>query len=201
MSIPETRWAAAGDRSSFYGERFASLVASGQDIDGEARLADVLLPRGGRVLDAGAGMGRVAAALMERGHDVLAIDPDGDLVAQARATYPGLSVEQRDILSLTGEDGPFDLVVCVGNVMVYLAEDTDRQALAAMGSVLGPDGRILVGFHLQDPPPHARLYTADAFEADVAAAGLEVQQRFGSYDLRAPSEEYGVWVLGRASGH
>ena len=199
MSIPETRWAAAGDRSSHYGGRFAALVSSGQDIDGEARLADVLLPRHGRVLDAGAGMGRVAAALGTRGHDVVAIDPDPALVAQARATYPGLSIEQRDILSLGAADGPFDLVVCVGNVMVYLAEGTDRQALAAMGSVLGPQGRILVGFHLQDPPPHARHYTAAAFEADAEAAGLRVEQRFGSYDLRAPGEEYGVWILGPAS--
>lgn len=198
MSIPQTRWSRAADRSRSYGERFASLVSSGEDIDGEARLADVLLPRRGRVLDAGAGMGRVAAALVARGHDVLAIDPDSDLVAQALATYPGLPIAQRDILSLTSADGPFDLVVCVGNVMVYLAEGTDREALAAMGSVLGPGGRILVGFHLQDPPPHARRYAADVFEDDVAAAGLRVEQRFGSYDLRPPSDEYGVWVLGRS---
>ena len=52
---PPTRWALAGpDAAAGFGRKFAELVASGQDVDGEARLADTLLPRGGRVLDVGA---------------------------------------------------------------------------------------------------------------------------------------------------
>jgi SAM-dependent methyltransferase len=198
VSTPQSRWQLAGERTAFYGTRFAALVASGQDIDGEARLADALLPRGARVLDAGAGMGRVAAALAARGHDVLAVEPDGALVAQARTTYPELAVEQRDILTLAPADGPFDLVVCVGNVMVFLAEDTERDALRSMASVLAEGGRILVGFHLQDPPEHARIYPPEQFEADVAAAGLRVDVRLGGYDLRRVDDAYGVWVLSRA---
>lgn len=198
MSLPPTRWAQAGEDNRFYGERFAALVDTGQDIDGEARLADALLPRHGRVLDVGAGMGRVAAALRARGHDVLALDPDVTLVEQARRTYPGLRLEARDALSLTAADGPADLVVCVGNVMIYLAEGTEREVLAAMGSTLSDTGRILVGFHLQDPPPHARLYRPEDFEADAAAAGLRVDLRAGGYDLRPADDRYGVWLLAPA---
>ena len=40
---------------------FEDLVATRRAIDGEARLADVLAPRRARILDAGAGLGRVAA--------------------------------------------------------------------------------------------------------------------------------------------
>jgi SAM-dependent methyltransferase len=198
VSTPQSRWQLAGERTAFYGTRFAALVESGQDIDGEARLADALLPRGARVLDAGAGMGRVAAALAARGHDVVAVEPDAALVAQAQATYPSLVVEQRDILTLEPADGPFDLVVCVGNVMVFLAEDTEREALRSMAAVLSEGGRILVGFHLQDPPEHARTYPPAQFEADVAAAGLRVDVRLGGYDLRRVDDAYGVWVLSRA---
>ncbi|WP_042415355.1 class I SAM-dependent methyltransferase [Streptacidiphilus anmyonensis] len=192
-----TRWQEAG-WSGNYAERFAGLVAAGEDVDGEARLADALLPRGARVLDAGAGMGRVAAALLRRGHDVVAIEPDEALVRQARETYTGLPVEERDILDLGPEDGPFDLVVCVGNVIVYLAEGTERAALAAMRDVLAENGRILVGFHLQDPPPHARRYAPAEFEADVAAVGLRVDLRAGSYELHPANDAYGVWILSRA---
>jgi len=195
---PPSRWQLAGDHVHHYGARFAGLIAAGEDVDGEARLADALLPRRARVLDAGAGMGRVAAALAARGHDVVALEPDGVLVAQARATYPDLAVEQRDILELTPADGPFDLVVCVGNVMIFLADGTERTALAALASVLGEGGRILVGFHLQDPPEHARRYPAEQFETDVAAAGLRVDVRLGGYDLRPVDDAYGVWVLSRA---
>ncbi|SEM18225.1 class I SAM-dependent methyltransferase [Streptacidiphilus jiangxiensis] len=152
------------------------------------------------MLDAGAGMGRVAAALVQREHDVVAIEPDGALVEQARETYPGLPIEERNILDLSPDDGPFDLVVCVGNVIVYLAEGTERTALAAMRDVLGERGRILVGFHLQDPPPHARVYTAAEFEADVASVGLRVDLRAGSYELHPANDTYGVWILSRAGG-
>ncbi|WP_053112017.1 bifunctional 2-polyprenyl-6-hydroxyphenol methylase/3-demethylubiquinol 3-O-methyltransferase UbiG [Kitasatospora sp. MY 5-36] len=192
-----TRWQEAR-QSGNYGRRFADLISAGEDVDGEARLADTLLPRGARVLDAGAGMGRVAAALLRRGHDVVAIEPDPALVRQARETYPGLAIEERDILDLGPDDGPFDLVVCVGNVIVFLAEDTERRALGAMRDVLGENGRILVGFHLQDPPPHARTYPAAEFEADLAAAGLRVDLRAGTYQLHPANDAYGVWVLSRA---
>ena len=43
----------------------------------------------------------------------------------------------------------------------------------------------------------SRTYPPDEFLADVAAAGLRVEQRFGSYELHAPDDEYGVWVLSR----
>ena len=196
MSTRPTRWQQAGNSENF-GRRFAELIAAGKDVDGEARLADTLLPRGGRVLDAGAGMGRVAAALLLRGHDVVAIEPDEALVRQALETYPGLPIEERDILGLGPGDGPFDLVVCVGNVMVYLAEGTERIALAAMRDALGENGRILVGFHLQDPPAHARTYAAAEFEADLEAVGLRVDLRAGSYELHPANDTYGVWILSR----
>ena len=193
---PPTRWATSGASEAF-GRTFGDLVASGRDVDGEARLADALLPRGARVLDAGAGMGRVGAALSARGHEVVAIEPDAALVAQARRTYPGLAITERDILSLTPADGPYDLIVCVGNVMVFLAEGTERAALRAMCGALAENGRILVGFHLSDVPMQARAYPAEEFIGDVAAAGLAVDARFGTYELHPAGDAYGVWLLSR----
>ena len=64
---PLSRWARGGEKNLGYGRRFAELVDSGADVDGEGRLADVLVPRQARILDAGSGMGRVAAYLHDRG--------------------------------------------------------------------------------------------------------------------------------------
>ncbi len=203
--LPRTRWAAGGPANNGYGERFAQLVASGDDVDGEARLADTLLPRAGRVLDVGSGMGRVAASLQARGHQVVAAEPDPALVAQSRRTYPDLGVVESDILAISPEvlqahGGPteFDLVVLVGNVMVFVAEDTERQVLGRVSGLLAPDGRVLVGFHLQGGPATARSYPAHEFVADADAAGLRVDHRFGTYELHPPDDEYAVWVLARA---
>lgn len=205
MSTPPTRWELAGEANTGYGRTFADLVAGGEDVDGEARLADALVPREARILDAGSGMGRVAAYLSRRGHRVVAAEPDPALVEQSRRTYPAVPVLESDILDLThaslaAHGGPtaFDLVVCVGNVLVFLAEDTERDVLRRLATLLAADGRVLVGFHLADAPEAARSYPPAEFVADAEAAGLRVDHRFGSYDLRPPVEEYAVWLLSHA---
>ena len=48
----------------------------GADLHGEARLIDAMLPRGARILDAGAGPGRVGGELSRRGHTVVGVDVD-----------------------------------------------------------------------------------------------------------------------------
>ncbi len=194
-----TRWALAGTGTSGYGRCFGRLVAEGADVDGEARLADSLLARGSRVLDLGSGMGRVAAALAARGHAVVATEPDAGLRAQSRATYPGLEVLPHEALALDPESvGRFDLVVAVGNVMVYLGEGTERAVLSRVRALLAPGGRVLVGYHPHSGPPGARDYPPDELVADATAAGLRPDHRFGSYELHPPADDYVVLVLSAA---
>lgn len=208
VTAPTTRWAAAGERNAGYGEKFAGLVADGADVDGEARLADVLVGRGAAILDVGSGMGRVAAALASRGHRVVAVEPYAPLVTQSRATYPDLTVLEVDAVTLTPEtfaaDGhptAYDLVVCVGNVMVLLAEGTEREVLTRLRGLLAPGGRILAGFHVAGGgPDFARHYSPTEFTADVEACGLQVDLHAGSYELHPPTDEYAVWVLSARGG-
>jgi len=201
---PPSRWVLAGEGRRGYGRHFAELVANGADIDGEARLADAVLPRGGRVLDVGSGMGRVAEALWRRGHRVVAAEPDPELLEQSRRTYPDLDVVPLTALRLEparlaelGHPTTYDLVVVVGNVMVFLAEGTERATLARLRDLLVPGGRILVGFELVATKTNARSYPAEEFVADVEAAGLRVDLRAGTYELHPPDDAYAVWLLAR----
>jgi SAM-dependent methyltransferase len=205
--LPPTRWEAAGAPGRGYGVRFGELVAAGDDVEGEARLADALAPRHARILDAGSGMGRVAAALLRAGHHAVGVDLDSRLVAQSRATYPDLPVaqarlEQVDAAFLAAHGMPteYDLVVCVGNVMVLLAEESERTVLARFADLLAPGGRVLVGFSLVGAPPRSRVYPAEEFEADVEAAGLTVESRWATFDLRPfdPDGDFAVFVLRHA---
>lgn len=205
MSTPPTRWEQA-DHSEF-GESFAQLIDDGTDIDGEARLVDVIAPRGATVLDAGSGMGRVGAALTARGHDVTAVEKDESLVAQSRAAYPDLPVVVSDLSDLTparlesaGRPSSYDVVVVVGNVMVFCAEGTEVSVLSHLAALLRPGGRMLVGFQTVGGPINASSYTREAFEADAAEAGLLVQHRFGGYDLGEDDPDYAVTVLSPRSG-
>jgi SAM-dependent methyltransferase len=204
--LPPTRWEGPTDVGRGYGRHFADLIASGADVEGEARLADALVPRGARILDAGSGMGRIGAALRRAGHDAYGVDLDAGLIEQSRAAYPDLPVaqarlEQLDGVFLSGRGMPatYDLVVCVGNVMVLLAEGSERSVLAAFRRILAPGGRVLLGFSLVGAPPRSRIYPAEEFEADVEAAGLAVESRFATFDLRpfTPDADFAVYVLTR----
>jgi SAM-dependent methyltransferase len=209
----ETRWeqARAEERAAGhggYGAHFARLIEEGVDIEGEARLADALAPRGGWILDAGSGMGRVGGALVARGHRVVGVDFDAEILEQSRRTYPALSLLDSRLDELTpaklseaGYPTVYDLIVCVGNVMILLAPDTERTVLANLAGALAPGGRMLVGFALSDAPAAAsREYPADEFVTDAASAGLRVESRFASYDLRPMTAEstYAVHVLRHA---
>ena len=194
MTLPPTRWELAGEGNLGYGQHFAALLAEGADVAGEARLADALVGRHARILDVGSGMGRISAALTARGHDVVATEPDPALREQSLSTYGEVPVLPHEALAIPPLE-PFDLIVVVGNVFIYLGEDTERDVLAHLRSLHAPGGRILAGFHLSGIKNGSRTYPADEFVADATAAGLSVDWRFGSYELHAPNDEYAVWVL------
>jgi SAM-dependent methyltransferase len=211
--MAETRWEQAraierAEGRGGYGAHFARLISEGVDIEGEARLADVLAPRQARILDAGSGMGRVGAALLARGHRVVGVDFDEEVLAQSRETFPDLPlVASRldhltpEVLTAAGAPTSYDVVVCVGNVMILLAPETEQAVLANLAALVAPDGRLLIGFALSGAPAGtSRSYPADEFARDCDAAGLRIESRFASYDLRPFTEEsdYVVHVLRRA---
>ncbi len=211
--MAETRWeqARAYERAEGhggYGAHFARLMADGIDVEGEARLADVLAPRGASILDAGSGMGRVGAALVARGHHVVGVDFDPEILDQSRRTFPELPLVDSRLDELTpsklsgaGHPTAYDLVVCVGNVMILLAPDTERTVLANLAALLAADGRLLVGFNLSGAPSgFSREYPVAEFVADYESVGLALEHRFAAYDLRPFSDdsEYVVHVLRRA---
>ena len=201
--IPPNRWElSVSSTDSRYAQVFEDLIERGEDIDGEARLVDVLAPRAARILDAGAGLGRVAAALAARGHDVTAVEKDRDLIDRSHRHFPDVPVVETDILGLTpdlleaaGRPTAYDVVVLVGNVMVYLAEGTETRALRILADLLVPDGRILVGFHPLQGPSDTQEYPFEVFHGHASEAGLQVEHRFGTYDLAPPAEDYVVAVL------
>ncbi len=86
----------------------------------------------------------------------------------------------------------------MGNVIVLGAPDTEARMLRTLAALLAPNGRILVGFHPVDGPVHVNgPYPFEEFAADAATAGLRVDARFGSYELRPVDDAYVVAILSR----
>ena len=66
-----------------YQRRFDELAASGVDVHGEATFVAAYGPA--TVLDAGCGTGRVAIELARRDIEVVGVDTDPSMLAEARA--------------------------------------------------------------------------------------------------------------------
>ncbi len=198
-----SRWeeltAADPGHSTWYVERFRSLAAEGADIVGEARLVDAMLDRGSRVLDAGCGPGRVGGYLYRAGHVVVGVDVDPVLITAAEQDHPGPTWIVGDLAALDlparGIAGGFDAIVCAGNVMTFLAPSTRQSVLAGFARHLAPAGRVVTGFGAD------RGYEFPHFLADAENAGLAMELRLSTWDLRPFTEEsdFLVAVFSRAS--
>ena len=103
--------------SAWYIKRFEQMRADGADLHGEARLVDAMVPRGSRILDAGCGPGRLGGELARRGHTVVGVDVDPELIEAARKDHP-------DCTWLVG-----DLTESGGKADVYI--DGKKSDLAA----------------------------------------------------------------------
>jgi SAM-dependent methyltransferase len=110
-----------------------------------------------RVLDAGCGTGRHAAALAARGHDVVLLEPSPELLAQARERVPGAQTLAATLAEAPPLDPPADAVACRG-VLNDLVEDRARDdALIALARSVRAGGLLVLD--VRDRDATAARYT------------------------------------------
>lgn len=178
----QTRSVSGDDYDATYERR----AAAGEDVHGEANFAAAYAPRS--VLDGGCGTGRVARELARRGFDAVGADIDPEMLATARRKAPDVPWVLGDLAELD-LGRTFDLVVLAGNVMIFLAPGSEGRVLANLARHLAPGGRLVAGFQLQP----GRLTLAQ-YDALAAAAGLEPEERFATWD-RDPWQPGGAYAV------
>jgi SAM-dependent methyltransferase len=146
-----------------------------------AEAATALPP--GRAIDLGAGEGRNAIWLAERGWQVTAVDFSAvglDRAARlARQRAVSLDWVQADLLDYQPEPGGYDLVLIA---YIHLPAAGLARVFRAAAVAVAPGGTLLVIGHDRDnvtrghggPPDPDRLYTPTAVTAELA--GLTVQR-------------------------
>jgi len=103
-------------------------------------------PGGLPLIDVGCGTGEHAAALTEKGYDVIGIDRSEAMLEKARAAYDGPTFLRGEMgrLPLSG-DGRFGGALCLGNTLVNLIEDDEYLAFfGALRRLLAPGSPFLV---------------------------------------------------------
>jgi SAM-dependent methyltransferase len=169
------RWLSeASGRSRTYDERWEQLAAEGRNVHGEADFVEAMAPA--CVLDAGCGTGRVAVELARRGIEVVGVDLDGSMLEVARAKAPALPWVEGDLATVDLRRS-FDVVVMAGNVMIFLAPDSESAVVANLARHVRPGGALVAGFSLEP----GRLDLA-AYDRYTEAAGLLLAERWATWD-------------------
>jgi SAM-dependent methyltransferase len=175
-----------------YQAHFDRLAAHGVDVHGEATFVRGFTPRS--VLDAGCGTGRVAIELARHDIDVVGVDVDASMIAEARRRAPQLSWVQADLTTLD-LDRRFDVVVLAGNVPLFTPAGTHDALVRSCAAHVAPGGVLIAGFQLD------RGYALDEFDGSCTSAGLALVERWSTWDRQPFSEQndYAVSVAERAA--
>jgi SAM-dependent methyltransferase len=150
MASSRPYYAEKGLSAAFYDTITALDTRLAGDVDIYAGLA----PAGGSVLELGAGTGRVAFALAERGFSVTGVDLAAGMLAQAEAKRAALPAEVAARVELRRGDmtaldlkRTFDLVACSYFTLAHVpAGSAWRNTFATAARHLAPGGRA--AFHL-----------------------------------------------------
>jgi ubiquinone/menaquinone biosynthesis C-methylase UbiE len=149
--------------SDFYLRAFANDEADA-DADANAQSAARLAacPAGGDLLDVACGYGRHAIPLARAGYRVTGVDRSPTLLAEARrrAGDGAPDLVEADYRELPFPDESFDAALNLFTSLGFYGDEEDVKALAEIGRVLRPAGRLVIeimhrdrlvhGFHEQD---------------------------------------------------
>jgi SAM-dependent methyltransferase len=151
------------------------MAVAWHDAENGSYDADLFLWReladaaGGAILDLGAGTGRVAAHLAERGHEVVALDSDAELLAVLELRAPGVTTVEADVRGFE-LDRSFALVLAPMQLAQILGGVDGRAAmLRSVHAHLTPGGTFAaaltdLGEVITDPTPEPPL--PDMLERD-----------------------------------
>lgn len=149
-AVAESLWTGVAEA---YSRSFAGLCAGAVPtlLDG--------LPAG-RLLDVGCGTGELAATARAAGHDVVAVEPDPEMAALARARLG--EVVDGGLPDLPLADDGFDAVVAS---FVLNHVDDPRAGSRELARVGAPGGVVRATIWGATPPPQAAMWNALLDEA------------------------------------
>lgn len=148
------------------------------------------LPAGGRVLDAGCGVGVDAGSLAGRGFDVVGLDRSPGMLTVAADRCPDASFVRGDLRALPFAPGAFDGVIASFSLINVPKADLPA-TLGSIATVLRPGGHLFLGMQAGesgeltvteplDPGREVFLNVVSESELDglLAEAGFEPVERF-----------------------
>ncbi len=142
MTDPHSSWAEYYD--TVYKESFGFFY--GDLTKATLEVIRVCLEPPARIVDFGAGTGRLSIPLAELGYDVEAVDPCRPMLEQLKSKTGG---EEINIVNCLMQDfqseKKFDMALCVFTVLTYILDDKSlKRSIQSAASALKPEGLLLI---------------------------------------------------------
>ena len=149
-------------------------------------------------IDIGAGTGRDAAWLAERGYRVVAVEPTEAMRSRGIALHPSPAIEWIDdslpaLRRLLALDRRFDLVMLTA-VWMHLDADERRLAMPNVAALVAPRGLLVMTLR-HGPVPSGRIMFAVSAEETIALAaahGLRVSLNVHAESSQVANRDAGV---------
>jgi ubiquinone/menaquinone biosynthesis C-methylase UbiE len=138
-----------------------------------------------RVLDLGAGTGKLTAGLVAAGHDVVAVEPDSRMLQALRAALPGVDARLGAAEAIPLPSSAVD-VVTVAQAFHWFDHDA---ALPEIARVVRPGGRLAVVWNMRDPAAAWMAELSRLIRSDDAVPIDVVRPDFGASDFFGEVEE------------
>lgn len=165
-----------------YGKTADALVEQYESLSFEhvhRSILSLLPPPPARALDIGAGTGRDAAALVQRGYTVVAAEPTAEMRAHGQRLHAAAAIEWiddglPDLAVLRARHAPFDLVMMTA-VWMHLDADQRGRAMPAVASLVRTGGVVTMSLRHGPVPAGRRMFDVSAAETIALASehGLE----------------------------
>ncbi len=123
------------------------------------KFLDRWLSEEGRHLDLGCGTGGYCGQLTKKGRDVLGLDLDPGMIAQAEEKHPQTTFRIMDLQEISGlQPESFSGVYCIGNVLPHLPSQDLPSFLRSVKRLLKPGGHWIFQTVNFDPLLHFEAY-------------------------------------------
>jgi len=166
-TIPHESWAEVYDM--VYERSFGRLYENLTELTIET-ITNLITPQS-KVVDFGAGTGRLSVPLSQLGYKVTAVEPSQEMLDQLKQKVPASSI---DTVVSSMQDykgrGDHDLALCVFTVLLYLLDEKSlRDALTSAYDSLKQDALFLIDI------PSKLLFNSYSFNDEKISRNVDIE--------------------------
>jgi SAM-dependent methyltransferase len=175
--MPHDSWAEVYDEvyKRSFGKFYSDLTKVTMEV------IDQIAPKYGKIIDFGAGTGRLSIPLAQKGYQVTAVEPSQAMLEQLQKKKENLPIQmQLARMDEYADEAEYDLALCVFTVILYLLDEASlEKSFQAVYSTLKKDGLLLL-----DIPTHHLFQNAYYSDENMERTVQIEQKDDGCYNYK-----------------